>query len=86
MLTRASRAVSRNGYPHAIWHGRFGAGRIQNWLGCWVVTIRFTRLSRPRAVLQSIRAPVDALATPLGALSIIALLVSLLVQIAQALR
>ena len=47
---------------------------------------RFTQFVRgPRAVLQSIRAPVDAPGHPLGALSIIALLVSLLVQISTGL-
>ena len=48
---------------------------------------RFTQFVRgPRAVLQSIRAPVDAPGhSPLGALSIIALLVSLLVQISTGL-
>ena len=59
----------RNGYPHAIWHGRFSAGRIQNWLGVLGSHYaRFTQFVRgPRAVLQSIRAPVDAPATrPLG--------------------
>ena len=48
---------------------------------------RFTQFVRgPRAVLQSIRAPVDAPGhSPLGALSIVALLVSLLVQISTGL-
>ena len=27
------RRIHRNGYPHAIGHGRFGAGRIQNRMG-----------------------------------------------------
>ena len=80
--------VYRNGYPHAIWHGRFSAGRVQNWLGgigqslCTLYPV----CSRPARCFAINTRAVDAPGhSPLGALSIIALLVSLLVQISTGL-
>ena len=88
VLTRASRAVSRKwistcNLAWSLW--RWSHSELVG--GCWVVTARFTQFVRgPRAVLQSIREPVHAPGhSPLGALSIIALLVSLLVQISTGL-
>ena len=69
---------------HLAWCWRWSHSELVG--GCWVVTMHaLPNLFGPRAVLQSIRSLSMHLAIPLGALSIIALLVSLLVQISTGL-